>query len=97
EQLVLLSRADRQGRGNPDDLPQGADLERRAAMLGVEREPTQPLVLGRHLLELGVPPGPDYARVLRVLHDAQDEGEFTDVAGGLAYLGERGLLPPRPD
>ena len=56
----------------------------RARALGVEHAPPAPLVLGRHLLELGVKPGPRMGELLEEIYDAQLDGEITTVEEGLA-------------
>ncbi len=43
----------------------------------------RPIVLGRHLLDLGVPPGPRVGSLLKRLYDLQLKGEFSDLEGGL--------------
>jgi tRNA nucleotidyltransferase (CCA-adding enzyme) len=42
-------------------------------------------VMGRHLLELGVPPGPEMGRLLDDCYEAQLDGLFTSLDEGLAY------------
>lgn len=42
-----------------------------------------PIVLGRHLKELGLSPGPVMGKILKQLHDLQLAGKFSDLEGGL--------------
>lgn len=42
-----------------------------------------PLVLGRHLQQLGLSPGPVMGKLLKQLHDLQLAGKFSDLEGGL--------------
>ena len=71
----------------PGGLPAGA-----AQMLDLAREIAladaipKPLLLGRHLLALGLPPGPQIGRLLEAAFEAQLDGQFEDVPGGLAWL-----------
>jgi tRNA nucleotidyltransferase (CCA-adding enzyme) len=41
--------------------------------------------MDRHLLELGVQPGPDMGRLLDECYEAQLDGLFSTLDGGLAY------------
>lgn len=43
-----------------------------------------PIVLGRHLQQLGLSPGPVMGKLLKQLHDLQLAGKFSDLEGGLA-------------
>ena len=49
----------------------------RARALGVEHEPSEPLLQGRHLLEAGVQPGPEMGRLLKRVYELQLDGEVT--------------------
>ena len=60
----------------------------RARALGVQHQPPAPLVLGRHVLALGVPPGPRVGRILKDIYERQLDGEVTSLDEGLA-LAER--------
>jgi tRNA nucleotidyltransferase (CCA-adding enzyme) len=93
ELLVMVATADHDGRGAiRDGFPRGRELLGRAAELEVRSEAERPIVMGRHLVELGLKPGPEYAKILDFLYDAQEAGEFSDVAGGLVYLRASGRL-----
>ena len=46
----------------------------------------KPIVLGRNLINLGYDPGPDFKPILDKCFEAQLDGEFTDLEGGLSYL-----------
>lgn len=94
ELLVRLGRADAFGRtserARSRAYPSGDWLLERAARLGPEPEPgPPPLVLGRHLIPLGYKPGPVLGQALDRLYEAQLDGAFVDVAGGLAWLASR--------
>jgi tRNA nucleotidyltransferase (CCA-adding enzyme) len=58
----------------------------RARALGVEHGAPPPLLLGRHLLKLGLTPGPEIGRILKAVYEQQLDGhvatvdEATDVA-----------------
>jgi tRNA nucleotidyltransferase (CCA-adding enzyme) len=58
----------------------------RARDLGVDRRPPKPLLLGRHLLDLGMPPGPKMGELLKQVYEKQLDGEIatTEAAVTLA-------------
>ena len=58
ELLARLSEADCLGRTGEFDCSASAWFLERARALGVENRPPPPLLLGRHVVALGVPPGP---------------------------------------
>jgi tRNA nucleotidyltransferase (CCA-adding enzyme) len=60
----------------------------RARQLGVEHAPPAPLVLGRHLLTLGVKPGPRMGEILRAVYERQLDGSVTTVEEGIAFAQE---------
>jgi tRNA nucleotidyltransferase (CCA-adding enzyme) len=55
----------------------------RARGLGVEHQPPPPLLLGRHLLELGLSPGPRVGDVLKQVYEKQLDGAITSVDEGI--------------
>ena len=46
----------------------------------------EPILLGRHLLDLGYAPGPEMGRILKVAFEAQLDGEFETVDDGLHWV-----------
>lgn len=87
DRLVRVARADHAGRPPKpfDGFPAGAWLLERARSLEVEDQAPTPLVLGRHLLELGIKPGPDMGRLLDDCYEAQLDGLFTTLDEGLVF------------
>ena len=75
-----LAKADCLGRspGNFDCSAMDWFLER-ARMLGVEHRAPAPILLGRHLLELGLTPGPRMGEILRAVYEQQLDGKVTTV------------------
>ena len=69
--LARLSEADCLGRTGEFDCSAAAWFLERARALGVENRPPPPLLLGRHIVALGVPPGPRIGRILKAVYDAQ--------------------------
>jgi tRNA nucleotidyltransferase (CCA-adding enzyme) len=91
DRLVRVARADHAGRPPKqfDGFPAGEWLLSRAKQLDVDRQAPAPLVRGRHLLELGVPPGPDMGRLLDECYEAQLDGAFGTLEEGLTYIKSR--------
>lgn len=56
----------------------------RARALGVEHDAPAPIVKGRHLLDLGVTPGPGMGAILRALYEQQLDGRISGLDEGLA-------------
>ena len=88
ELLALFAKADCLGRTGEFDCSAMDWFLERARALGVEHEPPKPLVLGRHLLERGLMPGPEMGAVLRQIYERQLDGAITTTEEGLA-LAER--------
>lgn len=51
----------------------------RARELAVESEPPRPLLLGRHLLELGLSPGPKMGDITRAVYEMQLDGRVKNI------------------
>lgn len=87
DRLVRVARADHAGRPPKpfDGFPAGEWLMTRAKQLEVDCRTPTPLVMGRHLLELGVQPGPDMGRLLDDCYEAQLDGTFATLEEGLTY------------
>ncbi|OFW21996.1 MAG: hypothetical protein A3H97_02710 [Acidobacteria bacterium RIFCSPLOWO2_02_FULL_65_29] len=56
----------------------------RARLLGVEHRPPGPILLGRHLLALGVKPGPRMGEILRAVYEQQLDGTVTTMEEAIA-------------
>lgn len=85
--LVRVARADHAGRPPKpfDGFPAGEWLLDRARKLQVDTQAPAPMIMGRHLLELGVPPGPEMGRLLDDCYEAQLDGLFSTLEEGLTY------------
>ena len=84
ELLARLAEADCNGRAGSFDCSAMAWFLERARALGVEHEAPKPFVLGRHLLALGVSPGPDMGLILKEIYERQLDGAVTSLDEGLA-------------
>ncbi len=97
EHLCTLIAADAFGRPpRPRELPGGVKpLLETAARLSLEAQAPRPILLGRHLLELGMQPGPKFAPILAAAMEAQLEGDFFDLDGARKWL-QQHLATVRP-
>jgi tRNA nucleotidyltransferase (CCA-adding enzyme) len=59
-----------------------------ARALGVEHAAPKPLLLGRHLIELGVAPGPAMGALLRRVYERQLDGDVTTLADAVMLARE---------
>jgi tRNA nucleotidyltransferase (CCA-adding enzyme) len=89
ELLARFSMADCHGRTGTFDCSAGDWFLERARALGVEHAPPAPLVMGRHLLALGVKPGPYMGELLAKIYDAQLDGAITTLEEGIAMARQR--------
>ncbi len=81
EMLGRLVEADHSGRpplakGLPDNMKAMLDV---AESLNIQSQRIEPLFLGRHLLELGFSPGPKMGDILRVVFEAQMNGDIQNL------------------
>jgi tRNA nucleotidyltransferase (CCA-adding enzyme) len=75
EWLARVAVSDCRGRTGSFDCTAMEWFLDRARRLGVEHQPPKPLLLGRHLLALGVPPGPAMGELLKQIYERQLDGE----------------------
>jgi tRNA nucleotidyltransferase (CCA-adding enzyme) len=88
ELLARVAKADCCGRTGDFDCS-GIDwFARRARELGVEHLPPEPILKGRHLIELGVSPGPAMGNILREVYERQLDGRVTTIDEGMAAARE---------
>ena len=84
--LYRVAKADSLGR-NADDVPHEkwftAEAQEwfieRARELEVERRPPAPILLGRHLLEMGLEPGPRVGEITKAVYEMQLDGKVRTV------------------
>ncbi len=87
DRLARVARADAAGRPPlPSDDEAAAWILERARLLALVDHRPAPLVLGRHLIERGLEPGPGFGPILDRCFEAQLDGVFTDLGGGLDHL-----------
>lgn len=88
ELLARVAKADCEGRGGGFDCTAMDWFVERARALGVEHAPPPPFVRGRHLVEIGVAPGPALGDVLREVYERQLDGTAADFDAAFALARE---------
>jgi tRNA nucleotidyltransferase (CCA-adding enzyme) len=95
--LYRVARADCLGREPGHFEPVAMEWFRdKVRALAVERQPPAPLLRGRHVLALGLPPGPDVGRIVSAVYERQLDGAVTTLeearaeAAALLASGEGG-------
>ena len=85
ELLARVAKSDCEGRvpGRFDCSAMEWFLER-ARALGVEHRPAPPILLGRHLLGLGLQPGPRVGEILKAVYEQQMDGTITTLDEAIA-------------
>jgi len=89
--LYLVAKADSLGR-NPDWLPPekrfGSEAQEwfieRVRSLQIEKKAPDPILMGRHLIELGQKPGPEFRRILDAVYEIQLDGKVADLEDAIA-------------
>ena len=84
--LYRVSKADSLGR-NPEWLPEEKRFDaaaqewfiERVRELQIEKTAPSPILMGRHLKELGLEPSPDFKRILNAVYEMQLDGRITDL------------------
>jgi tRNA nucleotidyltransferase (CCA-adding enzyme) len=84
ELLARLARADCLGRTGDFDCSAMDWFLARARALGVDHHPPAPLLMGRHLLELGLTPGPRVGEILHRVYEDQLDGTVRTVDEAIA-------------
>ncbi len=99
ELLYRVSRADCLGRTGDFDTDAQEWFIERVRGLGVEERPPDPILMGRHLLEMGLRPGPIIGRITKAVYEMQLDGRVTDLdearREARRLLAEEGGCPPR--
>jgi tRNA nucleotidyltransferase (CCA-adding enzyme) len=95
ELLARLAKADCCGRTGTFDCSAMDWFLEKSRALGVEHKPPAPILLGRHLLELGVAPGPRMGEILKQVYELQLDGAVVDLdtarnVAGTLIRSERG-------
>jgi tRNA nucleotidyltransferase (CCA-adding enzyme) len=89
--LYRVAKADSLGR-NPDWLPKEKWFDSAAQEwfidkvreLQIEKKAPEPILMGRHLIELGLQPSPKFKQILDAVYEMQLDGAIVDIDGALA-------------
>ena len=88
--LVRLAHAGYQGKmrisGKPNNFPAGEWLLDQAHRLSVQDKPPQPFLKGRHLIEMGIKPGPEIGKLLKQAFDVQINGEIRSLNEAMKWV-----------
>lgn len=99
DDLVAVMRADHDGRPplqSEATLQRIGELQTMARTLALQDSAPRPLLLGRHLLALGLKPSAEFTPLLQAAFEAQLDGAFANETDGLAWLRNRLQPPPNP-
>lgn len=94
DELIVIITADQFGRPpKPRVISESVlELRARAAELRVQASAPRPILMGRHLIQLGLTPGRELGPILEAAFEAQLEGEFAALPEAFRWLaGERDL------
>ena len=94
EELLWLIEADIHGRmyestetiTYSENTKRLALLERLSRKIRVKEEPRRPMLMGRHLIELGLKPSVEFGIILHAAEMAQDNLEFDTLEDGKTWL-----------
>ncbi len=84
--LYRVAKADSLGR-NPEWLPEekrfGSEAQewfiQKVRELQIEKKAPDPILMGRHLIDLGMTPSPQFKKVLDTVYELQLDGKVTDL------------------
>ncbi len=93
--LCIVMTADHMGRPpRPAVVPETVKLLlARAHELEIQSSAPQPILLGRHLLALGMAPGKELGAILHEAFEAQMEGKIFDLPQALRWLSQQNKFP----
>lgn len=96
DRLARVVWNDKAGRPpKPQVSPEADWLKSRAAEIEVLNSAPKPILLGRHLIQLGMKPGVEFKVVLESAFSLQLDGEITTFEEALAYA-QACARPPQP-
>jgi tRNA nucleotidyltransferase (CCA-adding enzyme) len=89
DELIAVMQSDHLGRPplvSAETVRRLDHLRNAARRLALEHAAPRPIVLGRHLISLGLHPGPQFKPALDAAFESQLDGAFYDEAGGLEWM-----------
>lgn len=88
--LYRVAKADSLGRypdGDPSKAIFGSEAQEwfiaKVRELQVEKKAPDEILMGRHLIDLGLTPGPDFKRILDAVYELQLDGQVIDLDGAI--------------
>lgn len=81
--LIFVHRADIGGRGIERDT---SYVDKIVSVYREIENEIKPIVLGRHLINLGMKPSPEFGKILRNAFEAQIDGKFNTLEEGIIYV-----------
>ena len=89
DRLIRVAAADDAGRPPFPSEPEPLKwLAEQAERLRVADSAPKPIVQGRDLIALGMKPGVEFGKILKAAYEAQLDGKFNDLKGGIEYVQE---------
>ncbi len=87
-ELLFIIEADHSGRPPlPRELPESArEIQKIAQELALEDVEQKPLIMGRHLMELGMEPSPIFGVITKQAFESQLDGHFSTLEEGLEWV-----------
>ncbi|MEC4673614.1 MAG: polynucleotide adenylyltransferase, partial [Nitrospirota bacterium] len=88
DMLCRLVEADSSGRPPlPKQLPDNMrQIQLLSKELTVSKAAPQPVLLGRHLLDIGMQPGPQVGAILKAAFEAQLDGQFETLDAAIEWV-----------
>ena len=96
DMLCRLVEADNSGRPPlPKQLPDKMrQIKELAQQMAINQSPPQPLLLGRHLMDMGMQPGPRMGEILKSAFEAQLDGRFDTLDSAVEWVrGQETFIP----
>lgn len=88
--LYRVAKADSLGRypdGDRSKMIFGSEAQEwfieRVRSLSIEKKAPEPILMGRHLIEMGLKPGPEFKRILDAVYEMQLDGVVTSLEDSL--------------
>lgn len=90
QQLLYVMDADTNGRGGTEHKePSGAkEMAEIANQVHVTTKQYEYILMGRHLIEAGMKPSPEFGLILKASYEAQENGEFNNIDDAKLWLKE---------
>jgi len=94
-ELLYVMRSDHLGRPplvSPEQEKRLDDFAHRISELAVKDSAPKQILQGRHLIELGLKPGPTFKSILSQAYEAQLNGDFDTSDEGIEWIRDQGLI-----